>query len=131
MKPSGLPVFLLVILLILFCAASHSYRFRHTYTVPQALRFARQALMDRGYRIAIFDTASGIIRTERKEHIADDGSTVAHQISVTVVTTDELIIKVLPASARRRTALIMAPIAESMQAMGFRTKQDPTSPSHP
>ena len=118
------PVFFTIILsvLVIVCATSQSYRFTHSYSVPQALRFVRQLLIDRGYRIAIFDTASGIIKTERMEQTAEDGSTFSHQISVTVITTDELLIKVLPASARQRAARIMAPIVEDLQAMGFRTE---------
>jgi len=113
---------------VLFCAAPRPHRFTHTYSVPQALRFVRQMLIDRGYRIAIFDTSSGIIKTERKDHLAEDGSAVRHQISVTVVTTGELLIKVLPASARRSAAAIMAPIAGSLQAMGFTIKNGGASP---
>jgi hypothetical protein len=85
-------------------------------------------LIDRAYRIAIFDTSSGIIKTERKDHLAGDGSSVRHQISVTVVTTDELLIKVLPASARRNAAEIMAPLIESLQAMGFTIQNGGSSP---
>jgi len=126
MKKFPAPLLLLLSILILFCAAPRPYRFTHAYTVPQALRFVRQLLIDRGYRIAIFDTASGIIKTERRDHLAEDGSTVSHQISVTVVTTDELLIKVVPASVRRRTDQIMEPIAESLQAMGFQTERAAT-----
>jgi hypothetical protein len=122
---------LLVAILILFCAAPYPYRFRHHYTVPQAMRFVRQMLLDRGYQIAIFDTASGIIKTQRKEYSAGDGSAASHQISVTVVKPDELLIKVLPASARKRTAQIMEPITESLRAMGFTTEYTAISPPEP
>jgi len=130
-KKTGSALILVAVVLSLFCAASQSHRLRHGYSVPQALRFVRQILIDRGYRIAVFDTASGIIRTERKDHTAEDGSTVTHQISVTVVTADELLIKVLPASVRRSADRIMEPLVESLQTMGFRTERDITSPSNP
>jgi len=127
MKKHPSPVLCILSALIICCAAPRPYRFTHTYTVPQALRFVRQMLIDRGYRIAIFDTASGIVKTERKEYPAEDGSTITHQISVMVVTPDELLIKVLPASVRNRTDQIMAPVAESLQMMGFKTERAVTA----
>jgi len=126
-KLPALHLFILAVL-ITACAASPAHRLTHTYSVPQALRFIRQALMDRGYRIAIFDITAGIIKTERKTHTADDGRMVSHQISVTVVTADELLIKVLPTSARHAADQILAPMITSLQAMGFKPERPATSP---
>ncbi len=128
MKKTPVSLLLILSVFILFCATSPAHRFTHTYSVPQALRFVRQALIDRGYRIAIFDTAAGIIKTERKTHTAEDGRQVSYQISVTVVTTDELLIKVLPASARHAADQILAPMITSLQAMGFRPERPAASP---
>lgn len=125
-RPGLHQLFILTILMVV-CATTPVHRFQHSYSIPQALRFVRQILIDRGYRIAIFDTASGILKTEREDYTAGDGSTVSHQISVTVVTTDELLIKVLPASARSTAAEIMAPLAESLETMGFKTDRESTS----
>jgi hypothetical protein len=119
---------IILILLLLACAGPQPYRFLHPYSVPQALRFVRQMLLDRGYRIAIFDPTTGVIKTERSQHTAQDGSTVSYQISVKVVTTDELIIKVLPASARSVVAEIMAPLSASLRAMGFNPERAIHSP---
>ena len=53
---------------------------------------------------------------------------MSYQISVTVVTADELLIKVLPASARHAADQILAPMITSLQAMGFRPERPAASP---
>ena len=127
MKRSPISFLSIVLVLTLFCATPHPYRLQHAYSVPQALRFVRQVLLDQDYDIAIFDTASGVVKTERREFTTEDNRRIIHQISVTVMNNDELLVKVLPAAARNASDEIMAPIVQSLRAMGFRLAQDPGS----
>jgi hypothetical protein len=120
-----------LLILITSCASSPSLRLTHSYSIPQALRFVRQVLLDRGYGIAIFDTASGVVKTERREYTTEDGHKIRHQISVTVIKNDELLIRIIPASARHASDEIMTPIFKSLQAMGFHLEQVPGSSTNP
>jgi sulfur relay (sulfurtransferase) complex TusBCD TusD component (DsrE family) len=111
--------------LLVVCSGPRSYRFYHHYNTPQALRFAHQVLKDQGYRIAVFDISSGVIKTERQDFTSADGSTIRHQISLTVVTTDELHIKVLPASTATYRDRIMEPLVTALEAVGIALKHPP------
>jgi hypothetical protein len=113
------------------CAGPQPHRFLHGYSTAQALQFVRQVLNDHSYQIAIFDISTGVLKTDPRDFIGEDGGKVQYQISVTVVKLDELLVKVIPASAVDYRDQIMEPIVASLQAMGFDPKYIPPPPRHP
>jgi hypothetical protein len=123
------PLLLAILVTVLTaCAGPRSYRFHHHYNTPQALRFAHQVLKDQGYLIAVFDTPSGVIKTERRVLSGAGGKMIPHQISVTVVKMDELHIKVLPASTAAYRDRIMEPLVAALGAVGITLKHPPPAP---
>jgi hypothetical protein len=120
---------IMLILLLPACAGSQAHRFLHPYSVPQALRFVRQAFQDQDYQIAIFDIPAGVIKTEKRDLILSDGDVVRYQISAAVIKSDEFMIKIIPNVTPEYRRQIMTPLIEAFNAMGIVLKQDPILPS--
>lgn len=80
----------------LACSGPKLHLFGYDYNPLQALRICRQVLIEQGYQIAVFETATGVVKTSTREFPGERGETVRYQVVITQTKPHELRITVIP-----------------------------------
>jgi hypothetical protein len=113
------------------CSGSKPHRFAFQYSPPQAIRICHQVLREQGYRMAIFDPTTGVLKTQPREFIGQEGQIVSYQIVIAVIRPHELRISVTPGSALDYREHIMEPLIAPLKAASIHPKYIPPPPRRP
>jgi hypothetical protein len=131
MRRPRIILFPLLTLALLTCAVPKPHRFVFQYNASQAMRICREVLREQGYRMAVYDAATGVLKTEPREFMGQNGKTVRYQVAITVIRRHELRIGVIPNAALDYRDQIMEPLIELLRKAGIEPEYIPPPRSRP